>query len=201
MGNVDCYPMPKQSKILIAGLGNPGQTYQETRHNLGFRVLDALIQATEPTARFKDHSRFSGELATFTRDQRAYILLKPGRFMNRSGAVINQVLNYYKIKTTALWVVYDDLALPAGTIRLRGDGSAGGHNGVQSIIETTGTAKFTRLRLGIGPLPPKFAAADFVLNRFSADELPVVKKMIAESVTALNFLMDHSLTATMNKCN
>ena len=151
--------------FLIVGLGNPGTKYTNTRHNLGFMVVDHFAKTLGAT--FSPAPKFQGEIAKLP----DLILLKPHTFMNLSGASVAQVANYYRIPAANIFVTYDELDLPFGTLRFRESGSHGGHNGMRSIIQHLGTTNFPRLRLGIGrPETSEKSASDHVLAKFTTAE-------------------------------
>ena len=149
----------------IIGLGNPGKSYEKTRHNIGFMVLDAI--AKELKIDFK--SKFKAEIAQINHQGKALLLVKPQTYMNLSGESVRLIKDYYKLNDDDLLVVYDDLDLPVGKLRLREKGSSGGHNGIKSIHQHLGHSEFKRLRIGIdnNKLIP---TADYVLGKFSAEE-------------------------------
>ena len=162
-------------KYLIVGLGNIGPEYQNTRHNIGFKVLDAFAKASNTV--FED-MRY-GAVATVKLKGRTLILLKPNTYMNLSGKAVSYWMQKEKIELSNLFVVVDDLALPFGTIRLRGKGSDGGHNGLKNINQLLGTQDYARLRFGIGNEFPKGKQVDYVLGEWSPEEeerLPVMLK-------------------------
>jgi PTH1 family peptidyl-tRNA hydrolase len=146
---------------LIVGLGNPGNKYSQTLHNVGFRVLELL--ARETGAAWHNHSTMS-ELAKLTEPDDVY-LLRPQTFMNESGRSVQEIVNYYKIAPNNVWVVHDDLDIPIGRVRISFAASAAGHKGVQSIIDTLGTNTFWRFRLGIGRPPGQLEAETYVLTK------------------------------------
>lgn len=167
---------------LVAGLGNPGRDYAHTRHNAGFMAVEAMAGPDGAWKRWEgmDLAR-SGDL----------YLVKPQDFMNRSGLAVRRIADYYHIQPKEMLVLFDDFALPLGTLRLRRSGSAGGHNGMSSIIEAMGTQEIPRLRLGIGPVPSYLDPADFVLGKFSADERTPLAVMIdAAAETARRIVTD-----------
>ena len=168
-------------KYLIVGLGNPGPEYHETRHNVGFMVLDEL--ASKKDLQFEPN-RY-GDLCELKRKGRSLFLLKPMTFMNLSGKAIRYWLNELKINTESLLVITDDLALPLGKIRLRKKGSAGGHNGMQNIEDLLGTQVFPRLRFGIGSDFKKGNQVDFVLEQFREEEKPEVEQSVQQCVNAV----------------
>ena len=150
----------------IVGLGNPGKMYEMTRHNVGFRVIDALIQRDN----LKTQNKFKSEIVQTTLNNVPVILVKPQTFMNLSGEAVRLVMDFYKIDPKDIFIIYDDLDLPVGKFRLREKGSAGGHNGMKSLIQHFGTQEFPRLRIGIdkNPLIP---TPDYVLGKFTKEDL------------------------------
>lgn len=165
-------------KHLIAGLGNIGDEYRNTRHNVGFMVLDAAAAASGIS--FKD-SRY-GFVAPMRHRNAELILLKPSTFMNRSGNAVRYWLQKEKIALENLLVITDDIAIPTGSIRLRASGSAGGHNGLTSIGEILGTDQYARLRVGIGNNFPKGGQVNYVLGEWSPEELLVIEKRMPLAV-------------------
>lgn len=181
-------------KILF-GLGNPGSKYAKTRHNIGFMVLDAFLdkllkESPDANLEWKKKPKLKAEIAetTFvnpeTEKTEKLLLVKPQTFMNLSGESVAAVLNFYKATSSDLTVIYDDLDLPLGTIRIREKGSAGTHNGMKSIIEHIGTEEFKRIRIGIesrGELAPaQQDTSNYVLSDFSKEEKPLIDKAINE---------------------
>jgi PTH1 family peptidyl-tRNA hydrolase len=159
---------------LFVGLGNPGKQYEQARHNLGFMVLDEIASLNQAVfENYKDIADIS-----FIRNSAEKIcLMKPKTFMNLSGKAAVFFANYHKIAPEEILVFHDDFSLPIGEWRVRRKGSDGGHNGIKSIIECFGSQNFTRLKLGIGPLPKFFSAADFVLSKFSKDDEEHIETM------------------------
>ena len=155
------------SRVLIAGLGNPGSEYRETRHNVGFMVLDRLAQRL-PKKNFEEIHGCSSHYLKGTYAGRALFLQKPETYMNLSGEAVAPLMRKEEIGTDGLLVIYDDMDLEVGKLRIRGRGSCGGHNGIRSIIETTGTENFARIRVGIGHRTGN--GADYVLSPFEKDE-------------------------------
>jgi len=162
-------------KYLIAGLGNIGEEYKNTRHNVGFMVLDALAVASNII--FNDN-RY-GSIAELKYKGRIFILLKPSTFMNRSGNAVNYWLQKEKIPLENLLVIADDIAIPTGSIRLRSKGSHGGHNGLASISEILGSEEYARLRFGIGNNYPKGGQVDYVLGNFTTEEHKIINDRIS----------------------
>lgn len=178
---------------LVAGLGNPGREYQRTRHNVGFMVLDRLAADAQLPW---DYSEKWG--AAWAKSD--VILAKPATFMNRSGEPLSALVNFYKIDASEILVVLDDFALPLGRLRLRSQGSSGGHNGLESIFEHLGTEAVPRLRVGIGAAPSA-GAVDYVLSRFFEEEQPVLDAAINRAAEAVKCAIDKGLFAAMNVFN
>jgi PTH1 family peptidyl-tRNA hydrolase len=183
---------------LIVGLGNPGAQYESTRHNCGFMVVDELARRVQ--AQFKE--RESGALiARATLEGQRVLLAKPQTFMNESGIAVSGLKKKYDVALDEVLVLADELALPLGTIRLRRSGSAGGHNGLKSIIARLESNEFPRLRLGIGSEHPIGDAADFVLGEFSRRERDVLSETIARAADAVQDLLTIGIDTTMSKYN
>lgn len=163
---ISCYVNIHTVKFLVIGLGNPGPEYAETRHNIGFQVLDTL--ASEFNATFSP-ARY-GDIAEFRHKGRTFMLLKPSTFMNQSGKAVRYWMDQEKIKVEGILVITDDLALPFGAIRIKPRGGAGGHNGLSSIIELIGTEEFPRLRFGIGSDFSRGRQSEYVLGPWNAEE-------------------------------
>lgn len=180
---------------LVVGLGNPGSKYEQTRHNIGFEVVDRLAEGVG--VRFS--RKFDGLVAEIEIDFRKVVLLKPETFMNLSGRAVAQVLQFYKIERSDLLVICDDLTLPLGKLRLRGSGSDGGQKGLRDIIAAVGSDAFARLRIGIGERGP-MDAADFVLSRFR-HERPIVDDALILAVQAVAVWTTQGLAAAMNRFN
>lgn len=179
---------------LIAGLGNPGPEYAWTRHNIGFIVLDRLAERFGVS--WNKEPKWKGWTAKI--DNSSW-LLKPATYMNRSGDSVQPMAAYYKIPPTQVIAVYDDLALPLGRMRLRASGSAGGHNGAQSMIDRLGSDQFPRVRIGIGAGPGSMV--DHVLGRFQLDEMPTVAELVDQAADAIEHLLAHGIESAMNKFN
>jgi PTH1 family peptidyl-tRNA hydrolase len=184
--------------LLIVGLGNPGREYRETRHNIGFMLLDRL--AVKLDARF---SRLQSRalVATALAEGRKVILAKPQTFMNLSGQSVQGLVRFYKLPLAGLLVVHDDIDLPLGVIRIRPDGGSAGQKGMASIIERLGTDEFARLRLGIGRPPGQMQPPDYVLQDFSDAEMKVVSETLNRAVDAVLEFVANGLDAAMNKYN
>ena len=178
---------------LIVGLGNPGGEYAETRHNVGFMVLDRL--AARAGAAFRAEKKWQAIVAPTGNGW----LCKPQTYMNLSGESVSALGHFYKIEPSQVLVVLDDLALPLGRLRLREKGSAGGHNGLQSVITHLGTNEVPRLRIGIGAAAGE--ATGHVLGRFSPDERPVLDEALNRAADAIEFAQSHDFPAAMNRYN
>ncbi|MFH1712291.1 MAG: aminoacyl-tRNA hydrolase [Patescibacteria group bacterium] len=161
---------------LIVGLGNPGDKYLNTRHNAGFMVLDSI--ARELDATLKDDAGLHAEVCELNLDGEKIILAKPTTFMNRSGEAISAIARKYKIAQSDIWVVFDDTSLPFATLRVRLEGSSGGHNGAKSIIEALGAEDFIRFRVGVNEAPEQIDLEDWVLSKFSKQELQTLELII-----------------------
>lgn len=183
---------------LIVGLGNPGKTYQHTRHNVGFEVLDLLAKHYSTT--FKLDKAFKGEIAFAQVGSDKIILLKPSTFMNLSGESLILVKNFYKIELEDLLVIYDDVALELGRLRLRFEGSAGGHNGMKDIIKHLGTSSIKRVRVGIAGSDKSLTT--HVLGKFSKSESIEVKIAFEYSKdAAIDFIENMAFANIMTKYN
>lgn len=178
---------------LIVGLGNPGREYRETRHNVGFMILDRL--AARERADFRTEKSWQAEVA------RAgdLFLCKPLTFMNLSGESVRPLCQFYKIEPAEVLVILDDMALPLGKLRLRANGSAGGHNGLQSVIEHLGTPSVPRLRVGIGAAPGE--ATGHVLGRFTLEEKAALEQSLDRALEAIECAKEKGLEAAMNTYN
>ncbi|MGL4336959.1 MAG: aminoacyl-tRNA hydrolase [Turicibacter sp.] len=177
---------------LFVGLGNPGSKYERTRHNAGFLVIDELSKKWN--IELSEEKKFKGLVGRGMVNGEKVILLKPTTFMNLSGESVRAVMDFYEIDLDDMVVIYDDLDLPQGKIRLRLKGSAGGHNGIKSIIAHTKTQEFKRIKVGIDR-HPKIPVVDYVLGRFTEDELAMVMQAVDLSVKACEM----SLKETFNK--
>ena len=187
-----------QGTYLIAGLGNPGRQYKNTRHNVGFMLMDRLAGRLEV-----DFTRMELKaLVTRTKyREKRLILAKPQTFMNSSGGAVGSLLRYYKVPLANLLVAYDEVDLDLGTLRLRPDGGAGGHKGMASIIKNLGTQEFSRLRLGIGRPPGRKAAADYVLRDFTQTEREIQSEVLDRAVDAVLAFVLEGVDAAMNRYN
>ncbi|HWB59818.1 MAG TPA: aminoacyl-tRNA hydrolase [Chthoniobacteraceae bacterium] len=177
------------------GLGNPGREYADTRHNIGFMILDQL--AARKGFAFKKDRKWHAELAA----HEGIHYCKPLSFMNLSGEPVSSLSGFYKIPPAGILAVFDDVALPLGKLRFRPSGSDGGHNGMGSLIQCLGTDEIPRLRFGIGAAEGATPLTSHVLGRFSSDEAPLLRDAIARAADAVEFATASGLTAAMNQFN
>lgn len=184
--------------LLIVGLGNPGTQYAGTRHNVGFDAVDRF--AAENRAAI-DRSRNKALVGEMRERGRRIVLCKPQTYMNLSGEAVGALARFYQVPPANILVVYDELALPLGRLRLLGKGSDGGHNGMKSLIAHLGTSQFPRLRLGVGPKPPQWDQADFVLSRFTKPEQAQAAEMVERAAIAIRTFLEDGLERAMNKVN
>ena len=184
-------------KYLIAGLGNIGDEYRNTRHNIGFKMLDALAESSNI---FFATNRY-GDTAELKHKGRTFVLLKPSTYMNLSGKAVNYWLAKEKIPTERLLIVTDDLALPFGAVRIRGKGSDGGHNGLKSIEAVLGHSDYPRIRFGIGDNFPKGHQVDYVLSGFDATEQSELPSLIDKSIQMIESFVAIGPELTMTNFN
>lgn len=184
---------------LIAGLGNPGRQYEATRHNMGFDVLDCLIEKHHIA---QSGVKFNAMFGKGIIGGEKVILMKPLSFMNLSGGPIQEMTNYFKIDPeTELIVIYDDIDLEPGQLRIRKQGSAGGHNGMKDIIRKLGTDKFLRIKVGVGAKPKGWDLADHVLSRFTDGDRKLVDESIEKAADAVEIMISRGADAAMNLYN
>ena len=184
---------------IIAGLGNPGKKYEHTRHNVGFDVMDVLAEKYNIRMDEKKYKAICGKGMI---GSEKVVLVKPQTFMNLSGESIAEAVNFYKVDPASeLLVIFDDISLAPGRIRIRKKGSAGGHNGMKSIISQIGTQNFYRIKVGVGAKPAGWDLADYVLGRFSTKEREEVDRAIEEAADAVEVILTEGIDAAMNKYN
>lgn len=183
---------------LIVGLGNPTDKYEGTRHNVGFEVIDRIA---DEYGIGLDTIKHKGMYGKGKLDGQTVILLKPMTYMNLSGESISAVAAYYKIEPCDIIVIYDDINLDVGRLRVRGKGSAGGHNGIKNMIAHLHTEEFPRVRVGIGMKPPRMDLADYVLSRFSKEEQERMDEGYDRAVKAVAMLVKNELEQAMNEYN
>lgn len=186
------------SMKLIVGLGNPGKQYDQTRHNIGFTVIDELAKRFHIDL---DQAKFKGLYGSTIINGEKIFLLKPLTYMNLSGESIGPFMDYFQIDLDDLLVIYDDLDLPVGKIRLRQKGSAGGHNGIKSAIAHLGTQQFNRIRVGINRPSNGMAITDYVLGRFLNDEQEMIRKAVEQSSNACEEWIKTPFLQVMNIYN
>ena len=184
--------------FLIVGLGNPGSKYAKTRHNIGFRVVDALAERVGAKI---DTDKHKGLIGKGMIGGEKVIFAKPLTYMNSSGECVRSVADFYKIPAENVIVVYDDISLDVGKLRIRKKGSAGGHNGIKSIIAHLGTETFPRLKFGVGDKPKGMDLADYVLGNFSAEDEAVLKSEIIRACDAVECMVTEDCDVAMNKYN
>ena len=182
---------------IIAGLGNPGQKYEATRHNVGFSVIDKLAEVHNINV---DKKQFKGLTGRGIIGGQQVLLLKPLTYMNLSGESIRAAFDFYKPETDQVLVIFDDISLETGQLRIRKKGSAGGHNGVKSIIAHLGTQEFPRIKVGVGE-PKKGELVDFVLGRFHGDDLQIMKDAVDQASKAVETFLESGVQEAMNIYN
>jgi PTH1 family peptidyl-tRNA hydrolase len=178
---------------LVAGLGNPGNVYADTRHNIGFSVIDAISDAASIPVKYKTHHYLYGKGVISKQEA---ILIKPLTFMNRSGIAVRDVLNRYE-NIAGILVVHDDIDLEPGVIRIKKSGSSGGHKGIESIIEALGTKDFIRLRIGVGR-SDRIAVEEYVLRNFLRRERPVIEEAVERAVEAIQLIINKGVSYAQN---
>ena len=186
------------SMRIIIGLGNPAREYQATRHNIGFDTIIRLSDEYNIPLDFKKHKAICG---------RGYIggekvvLAQPQTYMNLSGESVRELVDFYKVTNEEIIVIYDDVALDVGQLRIRAKGSAGGHNGIKSIIAHLGTQEFPRIRIGVGEKPKNWDLADYVLGRFADEEQPVIREALGRAANACKCIITDGIEEAMNRYN
>ena len=189
----------KQESWLIVGLGNPGREYQSTRHNAGFRAIDLLAEKLGCKI---DKAKFQGLYGQVNYNGVKLFLLKPQTFMNLSGRSVLQLSAYYSIPPERIIVLFDDISLPPGRLRIRAEGSAGGHNGIKSIIAEVGSQEFPRVKIGVGAKPnPEFDLAAWVLSTFSAKEEKDLRFALENAADAALAIIDRGVPEAANRYN
>lgn len=184
---------------LIVGLGNPEPKYDQTRHNIGFTAVDELARIWQMP--LKENKRFQGLFSEGTVGGQKVRLLKPLTYMNRSGQSVRAVTDWYKVPPQSVLVIYDDMDLPVGRLRMRLSGSAGGHNGMKSIIAHLGGKDFPRLRIGIGKSNGNKGTVSHVLGKFAPEEIKVIDEILYVSVKAIELSLKEGIERSMNRYN
>lgn len=181
---------------LVVGLGNPGDRYDKTRHNIGFDVIDMC----EKKYNFSiNRTKFKGVYGESNIDNEKVIFLKPQTYMNLSGESVRSIIDFYKIPVENIIVIYDDISLEVGRLRIKARGSAGGHNGIKNIIAHLGTDSFPRIKVGIGQ--PTYDLVEFVTDRFSIEDREIVEKSFEAAVDAVAVIIREGINSAMNKFN
>lgn len=184
---------------IIAGLGNPGRQYENTRHNTGFAAVDALADSMHVTI---DRLKFKGLTAVGSLMGHRVLLLKPSTFMNLSGQSVQEAMQFYKIPAERVLLLFDDISLPCGRMRIRRKGSDGGHNGVKNILYLTGKDTFPRVKIGVGQKPDAgWDLADWVLSHYSKEESAVMKQVYEKIPQVCSLILDDRLDEAMNRFN
>lgn len=184
---------------LIVGLGNPGKQYEKTRHNMGFDTIDELIDKHNVPGQGVRHKAMYGKGII---GGEKVILAKPLTYMNLSGESVRELVNYYKIDPeTEMIVIYDDIDLEPGQLRIRKKGSAGGHNGIKNIIAQLGTQNFYRVKVGVGAKPKGWDLADYVLGRFGKEERQYIDDALVRAANAVEMILTEGIDAAMNEYN
>ncbi len=185
---------------LIVGLGNPGSEYENTRHNIGFHLIDQYLSKNNLTL---TNEKFKGVYGKFSINNQEVIIAKPLTYMNLSGEFIRDIIKFYKIDLDNVLVIYDDMDLPLGKLRLKDNGSAGGHNGIKSIISCLGTENFKRLKFGIDrPANKQYSIVDYVLGKFNNNEREIINTKVGLVNEAINcFINGETFKNLMNKFN
>ncbi|HEX3049603.1 MAG TPA: aminoacyl-tRNA hydrolase [Aggregatilineaceae bacterium] len=186
-------------RYLIVGLGNPGREYENTRHNVGFACADALVKAHNLAYDTKKKSK--AKIAVGTIVGKSVLIAKPQTYMNLSGSSVQGLATFYRIPPEQILVIFDDLDLPLGTLRIRKKGGSGGHRGLTDILQRLGTQEFPRIRFGISRPPDKMDPAAFVLRRFEGDEIPLVTQTLERAVKAVETWLSEGIDAAMNRYN
>lgn len=184
--------------FIVAGLGNPTKEYEKTRHNVGFEVIDVLADKLGTSV---EEKKFKGYYGRGIIGGEKVILLKPQTFMNLSGESVRAAADFYKIDTDHIIIVYDDISLDVGQLRIRTKGSAGGHNGIKNIIAHLGTQEFPRIKVGVGDKPKKMDLADYVLSRFSGEERNIMGDAFEEAARAVEMIITEGPDKAMNQFN
>ena len=183
---------------IIVGLGNPTREYEGTRHNVGFSVIYNISDDCDIKVDTKKHKAIIGKGIL---GGEKVILAMPQTYMNLSGESVRELLDYYKCTAEDLIVIYDDISLDLGKLRIRPKGSAGGHNGIKNIISHLGTDTFARIKVGVGEKPSRMDLADYVLSRFNKDEQPIIRESADRARCAVIDIIEHGVDYAMNKYN
>ncbi len=190
---------PGPIEFLIVGLGNPGKKYEFTRHNAGFLTLDHIASELDTEI---NNLKNNALVADVVINNHRCLLVKPQTFMNNSGTAVRDIAKFYKIPPEKIIVVFDDISLPCGKLRIRRKGTDGGHNGIKSIIYHLNSNQFPRIKIGVGAKPnPEYDLADWVLSKFGKDDTEQLKAAITKATEVLPFILDGEIDKAMNKAN
>lgn len=187
-----------QEFFCIVGLGNPGRQYEETKHNVGFHVIDKLAEKYDIEVNKFKNKAFVGD---GTIKGKRVLLVKPQTYMNLSGESVREIVNFYKIPQERFVVIFDDTSLPCGSVRIREKGSHGGHNGIRNIIDQMGTDEFNRIKVGIGEKPSGWDLADYVLAKFNPDDLPLMEQGMDKAVQGVELMLSRGIKEAANRVN
>lgn len=186
-------------EFMVVGLGNPGKDYEFTRHNAGFLTVDHIAVEEDAEIKKLKYKALIGD--TVIAGHRC-LLVKPQTYMNNSGEAVREISQFYKIPPEKIIVIFDDISLPCGKLRIRRKGTDGGHNGIKSIIYHLNSDNFPRIKVGVGAKPhPDYNLADWVLSAFKKDEMEELKKAITKATEVLPFMLDGEIDKAMNKAN
>lgn len=185
-------------EYLIVGLGNPDRKYENTRHNAGFMAVDAL--ADQLGVRI-DRIKYKSLCTTAVIEEKKVLLLKPSTYMNHSGLAVTEAMNFFKIPPEKTLILFDDISLEVGKLRIRRKGSDGGHNGIKNIIYLSGSDQFPRIKIGVGQKPPEWDLADWVLSRFTATEQKALDTAVENATQAVRLILSDHMDQAMNRFN
>ena len=190
---------PGPIEFLIVGLGNPGKNYEFTRHNAGFLTLDHIASELDTEI---NNLKNNALVADVVINNHRCLLVKPQTFMNNSGTAVRDIAKFYKIPPEKIIVVFDEISVPCGKLRIRRKGTDGGHNGIKSIIYHLNSDQFPRIKIGVGAKPnPEYDLADWVLSKFGKDDTEQLKAAITKATEVLPFILDGEIDKAMNKAN
>ncbi len=191
-------PLAGSVEYIVVGLGNSGTKYENTRHNAGFIAVDNLAQKLGVKI---DRIKYKSLVTTCTIEDKKVLLMKPSTYMNNSGLAVVEAMNFYKIPPENVIVLFDDISLDVGKMRIRRKGSDGGHNGIKNIIYLSGSDKFPRIKIGVGHKPEKWDLADWVLSRFTDSELGILEETADKAVQAVELMLNGQTDKAMNLFN
>lgn len=184
---------------MVVGLGNPGKEYENTRHNIGFRAIDVLCQSLGVDCKKSKLKSLVGEGKI---GQNRVLIIKPQTFMNLSGEAVLEVMRFYKLTPDKVIVIFDDITLDIGRLRIRAKGSDGGHRGMRNIIQMAGSDAFPRIKFGVGQKPhPEYDTKDWVLSRFSAQDEKVLEELVNSAAEAVKCIITNDISTAMNRFN